>query len=190
MVGLAEHQDRPAGQGEPVAGGDGGADGDVGVGGQHRLAVVDPLVARQRDLGYTLPPETYAQQQEKIDKLPQESRDNIRDQLVDIIVEDGDWEPSDALKDYPYEPTAAARADPELMQREQISLLEMNPLVIDRSGEIVALDGVGLRGDEGAADTCPVPLRDDSLLVSDDSREQWLPRSELAYQIVSDFLFD
>ena len=75
--------------------------------------------ARQRNLGYTLPPESYAAKQEKLDKLPEESRDNIRDQLVDIIVEDGDWEPSDALKDYPYEPTAAARADPELMHQEQ-----------------------------------------------------------------------
>jgi hypothetical protein len=75
--------------------------------------------ARQRDLGYTLPAPTYAQKQEKLDKLPEESRDNIRDQLVDIIVEDGEWEPSDALKEYPYEPTAAARGNPELMQQEQ-----------------------------------------------------------------------
>jgi hypothetical protein len=75
--------------------------------------------ARQRDLGYTLPAPTYAQKQEKLDKLPEESRDNIRDQLVDIIVEDGEWEPSDALKEYPYEPTAAAQANPELMQQEQ-----------------------------------------------------------------------
>jgi len=75
--------------------------------------------ARQRDLGYTLPPETYVQQQEKLDKLPEESRDNIRDQLVDIIVENGDWEPSDALREYPYEPTAAALANPELLEQEQ-----------------------------------------------------------------------
>lgn len=74
--------------------------------------------ARQRNLGYTLPPETYAQQQEKIDKLPEESRDNIRDQLIEVIVENGEWEPGDALRDYPYEPTAAALADPELLQRE------------------------------------------------------------------------
>jgi hypothetical protein len=74
--------------------------------------------ARQRNLGYTLPPETYAQQQEKIDKLPEESRDHIRDQLIEVIVENGEWEPSDALRDYPYEPTAAALADPELLQRE------------------------------------------------------------------------
>jgi hypothetical protein len=75
--------------------------------------------ARQRNLGYTLPPESYAAKQEKLDKLPEESRDNIRDQLVDIIVENGDWQPSDALKEYPYVPTEAARGDPELMQREQ-----------------------------------------------------------------------
>ena len=75
--------------------------------------------ARQRDLGYTLPAQTYAQKQEKLDKLPEESRDNIRDQLVDIIVENGEWEPSDALKEYPYEPTVAATANPELMEQEQ-----------------------------------------------------------------------
>ena len=75
--------------------------------------------ARQRNLGYTLPPESYAAQQEKIDKLPEESRDNIRDQLVDIIVENGEWEPSDALKDYPYQPTEAALTDAGLLAREQ-----------------------------------------------------------------------
>lgn len=75
--------------------------------------------ARQRNLGYTLPPESYAAQQEKIDKLPEESRDNIRDQLIDIVVANGEWEPGDALKEYPYEPTEAALADADLLAREQ-----------------------------------------------------------------------
>lgn len=75
--------------------------------------------ARQRDLGYTPPPPTYAEKQEKINKLPEASRDNIREQLVDMIVENGDWEPADALEERPYEPTVAALADPELMQQEQ-----------------------------------------------------------------------
>ena len=52
----------------------------------------------------------------------------------------------------------------ELMKREHIALLEMNPMVIDASGDIVALDGVGLRSTEAHAETCPVPLQDDSLL--------------------------
>jgi acyl-CoA synthetase (NDP forming) len=52
----------------------------------------------------------------------------------------------------------------ELMAREQLSLLEMNPLVIDRAGDIVALDGVGLYSEEAHVETCPVPLQDGSFL--------------------------
>lgn len=75
--------------------------------------------ARRRDPGYTPPAASQQKALEKIDKLPAESRDNIRDQLVDIIMENGEWEPSDVLAEYPYEPTAAAQADSELMQQEQ-----------------------------------------------------------------------
>jgi acyl-CoA synthetase (NDP forming) len=52
----------------------------------------------------------------------------------------------------------------ELMAREQIALLEMNPMVIDTAGDIVALDGVGLRATDAHDDACPVPLQDDSFL--------------------------
>ena len=52
----------------------------------------------------------------------------------------------------------------ELMARERLGLLELNPVVVDTDGELVALDGVGLRSNEMHADTCPVPLQDDSLL--------------------------
>lgn len=75
--------------------------------------------ARRRDPTYTDPAVDYRREQEKIDALPQESRENIRDQLVDVIVQNPEWEPEDALADYPYEPTAAAQADPELKQQEQ-----------------------------------------------------------------------
>ena len=51
-----------------------------------------------------------------------------------------------------------------LMKQEQIALLEMNPMVVDASGEIIALDGVGLRLEDVQADSCPVPLQDDSFL--------------------------
>ncbi len=57
--------------------------------------------------------------QEKIDKLPKESRDNIRDQLTDVIIENGQWEPFDALREYPYEPSEAAQDDPGLREQEQ-----------------------------------------------------------------------
>jgi acyl-CoA synthetase (NDP forming) len=52
----------------------------------------------------------------------------------------------------------------ELMARENLGLLEMNPVVVDTKGEFVALDGVGLRSMEGHEETCPVPLQDDSFL--------------------------
>ena len=52
----------------------------------------------------------------------------------------------------------------ELMSQEQLGLLEMNPLVVDNGGDIVALDGVGLRSGKSPAESCPVPLQDDSLL--------------------------
>ncbi len=52
----------------------------------------------------------------------------------------------------------------ELMAREQLGLLEMNPLVIDRAGDIVAIDGVGLRSEEDYVEPSPVPLQDDSFL--------------------------
>ena len=75
--------------------------------------------ARARDRTYV--DSTYGQKTEleKIDKLPEESRDNIRDQLVDVIMENGDWEPKDVLEEYPYAPSVAAQSDPELKEQEQ-----------------------------------------------------------------------
>jgi len=52
----------------------------------------------------------------------------------------------------------------ELMAREQLGLLEMNPLVIDRAGDIVALDGVGLRSEEAFVESRQVPMQDDNIL--------------------------
>ena len=75
--------------------------------------------ARTRDLGYPAPVDNRPQDLEKIDKLPEKSRDNIRDQVIDVIVENGEWEPFDALREYPYEPTAEAQAEPGLLQEEQ-----------------------------------------------------------------------
>ena len=75
--------------------------------------------ARHRDPTYTDPQNAYRRELEKIDQLPQESRENIRDQLVDVIMENPDWAPGDALEEYPYEPTEAAKADSGLMKKEQ-----------------------------------------------------------------------
>jgi len=52
----------------------------------------------------------------------------------------------------------------EVMAREHLGLLEMNPLVIDRAGDIIAIDGVGLRSEEAHVEPDPVPLQDDNFL--------------------------
>ena len=52
----------------------------------------------------------------------------------------------------------------ELMAREHLGLLELNPVVVDGKGDFVALDGVGLRSMEAHEEACPVPLQDDSFL--------------------------
>jgi hypothetical protein len=75
--------------------------------------------ARRRDPLYAPNTDIPKASQEKIDRLPEKSRDNIREQLVDVIVENDEWEPFDALRDYPYTPTEAAQKEPELLEREQ-----------------------------------------------------------------------
>lgn len=52
----------------------------------------------------------------------------------------------------------------DLMAREHIGLLELNPVVVSLDGDFVALDGVGLYATDGHEETCPVPLQDDSFL--------------------------
>ena len=75
--------------------------------------------ARRRDTLYAPATDIPKASQEKIDKLPEKSRDNIREQLIDVIMENDEWEPFDALREYPYTPTEAAQKEPELLQREQ-----------------------------------------------------------------------
>jgi hypothetical protein len=75
--------------------------------------------ARHRDPTYVDPQAGYQRELEKIDRLPEASRDHIREQLIDLIVENGEWTPDDARREYPYAPSAAAQADPALAGQEQ-----------------------------------------------------------------------
>jgi acyl-CoA synthetase (NDP forming) len=52
----------------------------------------------------------------------------------------------------------------ELMARERLTLIEVNPLVVDAHGELIAIDGAGLRSAGALPEPCPVPLRDESFL--------------------------
>lgn len=54
-----------------------------------------------------------------IDRLPPESREHLEEQMREVIMDVGQWQPGDAQEDYPYEPSEAAQADPQLAAEEQ-----------------------------------------------------------------------
>lgn len=51
-----------------------------------------------------------------------------------------------------------------IMEQEGISLLEMNPFVVDESGDVIALDGVGLYATDDYQEPCPIAISDDDFL--------------------------
>lgn len=51
-----------------------------------------------------------------------------------------------------------------IMEQEGISLLEMNPFVVDESGDIIALDGVGLYSTDDQQETSSIAISDDNFL--------------------------
>lgn len=55
---------------------------------------------------------------QKLDKLPEESQKHLRNQLREIIVQGNQWQPGDEDLNYPYVPSAAARADQPLQNQE------------------------------------------------------------------------
>jgi hypothetical protein len=52
------------------------------------------------------------------DRLPPTSREHLEAQLTELIIENGRWEPADADREAPYEPSQAAAIDPELAAEE------------------------------------------------------------------------
>jgi hypothetical protein len=56
---------------------------------------------------------------EGIDALPYDSRKHLRDEMRNVIIEQGEWQPEDVNATYPYTPSAAAQGDPQLRQQEE-----------------------------------------------------------------------
>lgn len=51
-------------------------------------------------------------------RLPPSSQDHLEEQLTELIIENGRWEPSDAERPADFEPSEAAQSDPELAAEE------------------------------------------------------------------------
>jgi hypothetical protein len=67
-----------------------------------------------------LPENSYQSQAglQKLDKLPEESQKHLRNQLREIIMQRGPWQPGDEDGEYPYVPSGAAQADGALQKQE------------------------------------------------------------------------
>jgi hypothetical protein len=92
-------------------------------------------------------------EQEKIDKLPPESQQNIRDQITDIIIENDQWEPSDVLEDYPYQPTEAAMKDAALREQEEEAWAEQVDKYHEREAAAFGATRPQMPGTPGPADS-------------------------------------
>ncbi len=78
---------------------------------------------------------------EGIDALPADSRKHLRDELRNVIIEQGEWQPEDAGKVYPYTPSAAAEKDPQLRQQEQAAWGELVQEYHKREAAALAMGG-------------------------------------------------
>ncbi|HET6565918.1 MAG TPA: hypothetical protein VFG52_10935 [Xanthomonadales bacterium] len=101
-------------------------------------------VIRPRSSGTTKVPEG-------IDALPADSRKHLRDELRNVIIEQGEWRPEDAGKVYPYVPSVAAETNPELRQQEEKAWGELVQEYHKREAAALAIGG-GYRGGQEPGD--------------------------------------
>ncbi len=96
---------------------------------------------------------------EKIDQLPEASREHIKEQLRDMIIASRQWKPGEDVSDYPYEPSAAAQTDAKLRSQEREAWAEQlqkyqqreAAAYADAEGKPNAQAGGQQSGSEGAA---------------------------------------
>ena len=63
--------------------------------------------------------------QRALENLPEESQKHLREQMREVIVENGPWMPEDAGAEYPYVPSERAERNGSLQNREQAAWGEM-----------------------------------------------------------------
>lgn len=76
-----------------------------------------------------------------LEGLPEESQKHLREQLREVIVENGPWTPEDAGTEYPYLPSAQAGENRSLARREEAAWGEMVSEYHEREAAIHANAG-------------------------------------------------
>lgn len=85
---------------------------------------------------------------EGIDALPADSRKHLRDELRNVIIEQGEWQPADVNNVYPYSPSAAAEEDPQLRKQEEQAWGELIAEYHKREAAALAAGGGRVDGSE------------------------------------------
>lgn len=74
----------------------------------------------------------------KLEDLPEESQKHLRNQLREVIVESGPWQPGEEQEDYPYVPSEAALKNSALQKQEAEAWGELVASYHEREAEIYA----------------------------------------------------
>ena len=91
---------------------------------------------------------------QKLDELPETSQKHLRNQLREIILEEGEWAPGDENKEYPYVPSEAAQSNPGLAQQEAEAWGELVGKYQQREAQIYA-NSSRSKSASGAEDGAP-----------------------------------
>ena len=76
--------------------------------------------------------------QQSLERLPDESQKHLREQMREVIVENGPWAPEDEGTEYPYVPSERAERNRTLAGREQAAWSEMVSEYHEREASIHA----------------------------------------------------
>ena len=88
----------------------------------------------------------------KIDQLPVPSQKHIKDQMREMIMENGQWQPGQDLSGYPYDPSVAAQTDARLRRGEREAWSEELQKYEEREAQAYAQAmGQGENANPGAA---------------------------------------
>ena len=85
-----------------------------------------------------MPTNAYQAGQQKLDELPEASQKHLRNELREVILQEGKWAAGDEDNDYPYVPSEAAKTDAGLKQQEAEAWDELVGKYQEREAQIHA----------------------------------------------------
>ena len=84
----------------------------------------------------------------KLDKLPEASREHIKEQMREMIIASRQWKPGEDVSDYPYEPSTEAQTDADLASQEREAWVEQLQKYQQREAAAYANSGNGGQGQQ------------------------------------------